>query len=571
MKIIAVHDGHNASACLLDEGTIEIAIQEERLSRIKNHSCFPERSIRHILDARRLSASQIDRFVFSSSHMPRNKTREELMQEYRASSAARTRLARALKHTPVFPLVRRRRRLERMKSAESMGFGARSIRFADHHLSHAAAAYFGSPWWQKEPVLVLTNDGGGDGLCATVSVGEEGRLNRIAAVPVSESIGYVYSMATFLLGMVPEEHEYKLMGLAPYCSADKRRAVQKDLLKIFSFAPGSGLTWGRRNGCPPTQYSYRFFQRLLETRRFDAVCGGVQDFCEEMLVQWVANCVRETGIRKVALGGGVFLNVKANKRIMDLPEVESLYIAPSCGDETNCFGAALAVYSEERAREPDLPPLQPLTSLYLGPEFGDDAVAASLAASGARYSHHRNVEERLAALLAAGEVVARFHGRMEFGARALGNRSILANPSRPDVIRVINEMIKCRDFWMPFAPSLLPERAEEYAVNPKKIDAPYMILCFDTRPEIRPSIAAASHPYDYTIRPQVVFPDWNPSYYKLLKYFEGLTGIGAVLNTSLNLHGSPIVCTPEDALQVFHESALRHMGLGNFLIAKSPA
>jgi carbamoyltransferase len=571
MKIIAVHDGHNASACFLDEGKIEIAIQEERFSRIKNHSCFPERSIRHILDKRQLSASQIDRFVFSSSHMPRNKTREEWMQEYRESSAAKTRLVRALKHTPVFPLVKRRRRLHRMGLAESMGFGARSIQFKDHHLSHAATAYFGSPWWRKEPVLVLTNDGGGDGLCATVSVGKEGRLTRIASVPVSESIGYVYSMVTFLLGMVPEEHEYKLMGMAPYSSADKNRTVKEDLRKIFSFAPGSGLTWKRQNGCPPTQYSYRFFQRLLEIRRFDVICGGLQEFCEEMLVQWVVNCIRATGIRKVALAGGVFMNVKANKRIMDLPEVESLYIAPSCGDETNCFGAAFAVYSEERASEPKLPPLQPLASLYLGPEFGDDAVAASLAASGANYSHCTDVEQSIAALLAAGEVVARFNGRMEFGARALGNRSILANPSRPEVVRVINEMIKCRDFWMPFAPSLLPERIEEYAVNPKKVDAPYMILCFDTRREMRPSIAAAGHPYDYTIRPQAVFPDWNPSYYKLLKYFEGLTGIGGVLNTSFNLHGYPIVCTPEDALQVFYESGLRYMGIGNFLITKNPA
>jgi carbamoyltransferase len=571
MRILAVHDGHNASACFLSDGRIELAVQEERFSRVKNHSCFPERSIRYILEKTRLHPSQIDRFVFSSTHMPRNKTREELMQEYRQSSAVKTRLRRALKHTPVLHVFMQRRTQERIAQAMAMGFSRAGVCFEDHHRSHAAAAYFGCPWWQEEPILVLTNDAGGDGLCATVSIGEEGKLNRIAGVPVSESIGYVYSMVTFLLGMVPEEHEYKLMGMAPYSSADKNRPVKEDLQRLFGFvSDDAGLTWLRRNGCPPTQYSYRFFHGLLETRRFDCVCGGLQDFCEEMLLRWVRNCIRSTGIGKLALSGGVFMNVKANKRIMELPEVESVYIAPSCGDETNCLGAALDTYSRERRKKPDLPPLQPLTSLYLGPEFGDKAVAGALAASGVHYMHHHDVERNIAELLAAGEVVARFKGPMEFGARALGNRSILANPSRRDVIRIINEMIKCRDFWMPFAPSLLPERINDYVVNPKNIDAPYMIICFDTRSEHRKDLLAASHPYDYTVRPQVVLPNWNPSYYALLKYFEGMTGIGGVLNTSFNLHGYPIVCTPEDALKVFHESGLRYMGIGNFLVRKKP-
>lgn len=377
MSIIAVHDGHNASACLLNEGRIEIAVQEERFSRVKNHSCFPERSIRYILEKTNLQPSGIHRFVFSSSHMPRYKTREELMQEYRDSSNIPTRLRCVLKKTPILPLFLKRRRRERIAEAMAMGFSPERISFEDHHRSHAAAAYFGCPWWQDEPVLVLTNDGGGDGLCATVSVGEKGRLRRIASVPVSESIGYLYSMVTFLLGMVPEEHEYKLMGMAPYSSADKNRPVKEDLLRIFEFAPLTGLTWQRRNGCPSTQYSYSYFQRMLETRRFDCVCGGLQDFCEEMLVQWVSGCVQATGIRKVALSGGVFMNVKANKRIMEMDEVESIYIAPSCGDETNCFGSAFTAYMEERAKQPDLPPLQPLTSLYLGLEFEDENIAAA--------------------------------------------------------------------------------------------------------------------------------------------------------------------------------------------------
>jgi len=566
--ILAVHDGHNASACLLQHGRLRMAIQEERLSRVKNDSDFPSRAVARILQACGIAAPDVGEFVFSSRHMPWNKSRETLMGEYRESSSVRTRARRALKHTPLYPWVQQRRWQQRLARATALGFAPSAIRILDHHVSHASTAYFGCPWWQQERVLVLTNDAGGDDLCATVSIGHHGSLQRLAAVPVSESLGYVYSMVTCLLGMVPEEHEYKLMGMAPYSGRDKHAPLRDRFRALFEFSGEGGLVWRRRPGCPPTQYSYTFFRRLLERERFDYVCGALQEFCEDMLVEWVRHAIRATGIHKLALGGGVFMNVKANQRIMQLPEVEAVFVAPSCGDESNCLGAAFAAYHRQRQQRPDLPELEPLGSVTLGPDFDDAAIEPALAAGGHAYRRMHDIELETARLLARGEIVARFNGPMEFGARALGNRSILANPSRLDAVRVINAMIKCRDFWMPFAASLLPERADDYLVNPKGVAAPYMIMCFDTVPERRAQLAAASHPYDHTVRPQIVSPSWSPGYYRLLRHFESLTGIGGVLNTSFNLHGFPVVCSPEEAVAVFRDSGLRHLAIGNFLVSK---
>lgn len=568
MRIIGIHDGHNASACLLTDGQVEYAIQEERISRTKNHSTFPLLAVEQILEYCQLSPDDIDHFVFSSRHMPKNKGREELKKEYKESSSAKTHLRRMIKNTLAFPLYAYKRRKERSSKAVDMGFSEDQIVFVDHHTSHAAAAYFGCSWWRDEPVLVLTNDAGGDGLCATVSIGNEGTLKRICEVPVSESFGYIYSMITFLLGMVPEEHEYKIMGMAPYSSKDKHRNLRRRFEELVEFAEtDQGMRWKRSNGCPPTQYSYRFFRSFIQLERFDWICGALQEFCENFLIQWVRNCIQATGIHKIALSGGVFMNVKANKRIMELPEVESLYIFPSCGDETSSFGAAFLVYAHVRTKKGLPIDLEPLGPLYFGPEFDDREIEAVLKEYPFKYKYVEKIEKEIARLLARGEIVARFNGRMEFGARTLGNRSILADPSRREVIRTINEMIKKRDFWMPFAPSMLPERESEYLINPKNIESPYMIMSFDTMDNTG-QLFAASHPYDGTVRPQVVYDSWNPDYYSLLKQFEKLTGWGAILNTSFNLHGYPIVCTPKDALQVFSDSGLRFLGIGNFLVKK---
>jgi len=568
MKILGIHDGHNAAAALLEDGRITFALEEERLTRIKNHSAFPSQAIRFLLAYTGTKPGDIDQFAFSSHHIPAYKNRQELMDEYRHANSPATCIRRMAKVKPVYEAVVGRRTCARRAMALSEGFREEQLVMLDHHHSHAAAAYYGSPWWPDGRVLVLTNDGGGDGLCATVSIGENGVLRRLAEVPVGESVGYLYSMVTFLLGMVPEEHEYKLMGMAPYASRNRYSALLGKFEGLIEFcAADGGLTWRRRRGVPHFQYSYRFVKDLVALERFDAVCGALQEFTENMLSRWVTNCIRETGIHRVALSGGVFMNVKANKRILEIPELESLFIFPTCGDPTNSIGAAYQTYVTRCRENGGGKALEPLGDIYFGPEYSDAEIERALQQAGVSYRRSEDIEREVAGLLAQGEVVARFKGRMEFGARALGNRSILADPAKPGVIRIVNDMIKNRDFWMPFAPSVAADRADEYLVNPKRIEAPYMIMSFDSRIE-HARIYAASHPYDRTVRPQVVYPEWNPDYYRLIKLFEEFSGTGAVLNTSFNLHGYPIVCAPADALGVLRDSGLRNLAIGSFLVRK---
>ncbi|MBU0731076.1 MAG: hypothetical protein KKE17_05400 [Proteobacteria bacterium] len=568
MKIIGIHDGHNAAATLLEDGKIVFALEEERLTRIKNHSTFPKEALRFLWDYSNNRPEDIDKFVFSSNHIPAYKNRVTLMKEFKESNAFPTYLRRLAKKTPLLDYAVKKRTRERFSFAVDAGFNADKISFQDHHHSHAAAAYFGSPWWRDDKVLVLTNDGGGDGLCATVSIGAGGNLHKLAEVSVSESIGYLYSMITFILGMVPEEHEYKIMGMSPYGSASRSEALKKrfDALVVFN-NESKGITWKRAKGCPHFQYSFQFLKNMLELQRFDIICRAIQDFTEDFMVTWVRNCILATGIKKVAMSGGVLMNVKANKRIMEIPELESLFIYPTCGDPTNSIGAAYAVHAKHCHDHNEPVSIAPLENLYFGPEFSDDVIKQELNTAGVNYIYCDDIEKDVAALLYKGAVVARFKGRMEFGARAMGNRSILANPANRDTIRVINDMIKNRDFWMPFAPSMIEEDAREILVNPKNISAPYMILSFDCA-IAHDKIYAASHPYDRTLRPQVVYEKWNPDYYRLIKNFKELSGTGVVLNTSFNLHGFPIVCKPGDAIDVFKQSGLKHLAIGNYLVTK---
>ena len=219
------------------------------------------------------------------------------------------------------------------------GFPAERIHFMDHHTAHAAGAYYG---WGKfdEPILVLDQRRRGGRACAPPSASARGgRLRRLASVPESESIGNIYAMITFLMGMVPLEHEYKIMGMAPYASEKSSRQVYELFRQLVEFRADNPLVWERRNGCPETYYSYEFFREMLELRRFDAVCGGLQLFAEDMLATWARNAVAKTGIHKLALSGGCFMNVKANKIILEMPEVEDLFVMPSCGDESSAMAA----------------------------------------------------------------------------------------------------------------------------------------------------------------------------------------------------------------------------------------
>ena len=563
MIILGIHDGHNAAACLFGDGVVLAAHQEERLSRQKNQGGFPARAIASVLRIAGLRLDQIDRVAFAGrllSPLPPSPEAQRL--SYKNNSGLTAALRGAFKRTVVDRGRQARSNARRLEQMRALGFSG-PVEFIDHHTCHASAAYYGSGQ-TRDDVLVLTLDGAGDRICATVNVGRGGRLERIASVDESCSPGIVWATITAMSGMVALEHEYKLMGLAPYAAHTASERIAHRLAQWFRFLE-PGLTWRLASGIPATTRCYDYLRRLMEFERFDAVAGGLQLFTERFVSTWVRNCIRVTGIRNVALGGGVFMNVKVNKTVMELEEVEHLFVFPSCGDETNPIGVCyhLAAAAGESIR--------PLADLYWGPEFSPGEINAAV--RGHRFSvpvairESPRVEEEVAAMLARGEIVGRFSGREEFGARSLGNRALLAPPRAVPAVQQLNEMIKQRDFWMPFALSIADDRAGDYLHNRKAITAPYMILCFDTTAAGR-KLVAGIHPRDRTVRPQIVSAKSNPGYYRLIKTYERLTGIGAMVNTSLNLHGEPLVSTPADALRLLEISGLGHLALGNLLISK---
>jgi len=572
-QVTGIHLGHNAAAALVEDGRLLFAMQEERLSRVKNQGGIPVLTLDYLnglTNAQGLTDAARDVALGGKNLSLCYWRRDDILRT--AGNGAPNLVGRAKNLARSNPAISdwiNQRKWSGIAAnlGPVMGGAEVPVHGLDHHMCHAASAYFG---WGKmdEDILVLTCDGAGDRLCASINIARNGKIRRLAGVDESHSIGALYGKITYLSGMVPMEHEYKLMGLAPYAEkARESQAISEEFERLFAFDRENPMLWTRAANCPPLQYSADFLSGMLRRKRFDHIAGGVQLFVERFLAQWVKNCVDETGVRKVALSGGVFMNVKANQKILNLPEVEELFIFPSCGDETNSIGAAWLIDQQLSKKNP-----QKLGAFYLGPEYSDVEVEAALKnykfKSGVEAKHHREVEFGVAELLAKGNVVARFKGRMEFGARALGNRSILANPAVPGVVKIINEMIKCRDFWMPFAPSVLAERSDRYFYKPKPVEAPYMILTLDSRPEKRDAMAAAIHPYDATGRPQEVYASWNPDYHRLISHFAELTGEAIILNTSFNLHGEPVVCSPEDALRVFDISGLEYLAIGNFLLSK---
>ncbi|HLC81796.1 MAG TPA: carbamoyltransferase C-terminal domain-containing protein [Candidatus Nanoarchaeia archaeon] len=572
MRVLGIHDGHNASACLIEDGQIRLAMQEERLTNKKNQAGFPIESIKFLLSYSKLRPGEIDFVALSSLHSSPLFASDAYFKKEKSNLQRQAEII-GMK-TPLYSLYKLQRRQERLKKIYSLGFSPKKVSLVEHHACHAATAYFGSHFPRAEKVLVLTNDGAGDGLCATVSIGHNNQLTRLASVNRDNSLAGVYCLVTKMLGFKPLEHEYKLMGMAPYCSAEGEQKGYALFKELISISKTDSFLFERNISQPIAMLMSRL-QKAAKFQRFDYVCAGLQKFTEEILVSWVQNCIKKTGIRKVALAGGIFMNVKANKRIMELPEVEDLFIFPSCGDETICFGAAYDVYNRNRAGL-ERPQIKPLQHFYLGDEFSDqqvkeqiEALQKSSSSSKLQFKFRwvKNIGKETALLLAKKKVVARCQGPMEFGARALGNRSILADPSDLGCIREINLMVKKRDFWMPFAPVILKERSDDYIINPKQILSPYMILSFDTTARYSELIAAV-HQADLTARPQIITPEMNQGYYSVLKEFEKITGRGALLNTSFNLHGFPIVHGPKEALEVFRDSGLKYLALGNYLLEK---
>ena len=442
------------------------------------------------------------------------------------------------------------------------------VYFVEHHLAHLAAAYYTRPEDVfDEKVLGLTCDGAGDGISATVSICEHKSIDRIASSSRHVSLGKLYSRTTMLMGMKPWEHEYKLMGMAPYADLERTEDATNIFRKLLTVDENrmefKNLTNLSMN------YTYEYLRDSFEGVRFDVISASIQKFTEEMLLAWVKSAIKKTGINKIVCGGGVFMNVKANMLIADLPEVEAIYIMPSGGDESLSIGAALEYYNKNKDT---CDYVCGIDNLYLGGEAPDiddeDSLVNSLDDEKVLVTRPDDIEQEIAILLSNNQIVARCRGDMEWGARSLGNRSILCRADNYSVVDKINSMIKVRDFWMPFAPSILDEFSEEYFSDVKKIRPYYMTFGFKASEKKFEEMIAASHPRDRTIRPQVVTKKMNPDYHKMLTYYKNITGSGVVLNTSFNLHGEPIVYRNSEAIRVFLKSGLPHLALNKYIISK---
>ena len=586
------------------DGAVVACVSEERFSRKKNDDAYPRRAIEYCLEAAGLRASDLDIVAMAGERFDPTWvlchrsafTIHDRLREQREVWYPRMYEQKAVNYLDVFrdkidaeqypgrwnevlaflgnggataePSTANAffQNFRRETVCRHLDISPDRFVFPHHHRSHAYYAYYGSPL-QGDPVLVLTADAWGDDMNASVSLAERGRV-RVLSTSTNFDIARLYRSMTLLLGMKPDEHEYKIMGLAPYA---KPQYIAEPLAVFRETQYVDGLGFAH-TVVPPDRYVY--FQRKLEGYRFDAVAGALQRYTEEILSAWTRNALEATGARQLCFGGGIAMNVKAMMELAKLPGLDSMFVCPSASDESLAIGACYAAHYDRVAD--DTSPrdtLRPLEHNYLGPALAEADVRAAVGAiaAGGRYRvRERSAPAEAASLLAAGKIVARCVGRSEFGARALGNRSILADPRDPLIVSRLNEKIKSRDFWMPFAPSILQERAGDYLVNTKDLPAPYMTLAFETTPLAHRELRAALHPADLTARPQIVTRDVNGGYHELIRAFEQQTGVGGLLNTSFNIHGEPIVQTAADAVDVLKRSDLDALILGDALIERQP-
>lgn len=600
MKLLSIHWGTNSTAALLVDGEIIACVSQERFSRIKNDERYPRQAIEAVLEISGLDAVELDAVVFAdfrfdakavlvhkySGFTVHDRLREQthywgpnLLEGREANylDVFRDRLDLEQEGGDWRTLASRLEKggaeiedaygqeFRRQAVCKHLAIDPRKVSFVNHHQAHGCHAYYASPL-ECSAVLILTADAWGGDCNATVSLADGQRINSLE-VSKNFLAARLYRSITLLLGMKPDEHEYKLMGLAPYAKVDQIHGALQ-VLRTTQYV--DGLTFGFRQ-TPNDQYF--FFKERLEGYRFDAIAGAVQQYTEDILRQWALNALKHTGAKRLVFGGGAAMNVKAMMEIAQLPELDNIFVCPSPSDESLAIGAAYQFMHSHLLAQGKHPRdvLRPLQNAYLGPAITTSEVRKEverLAGDGAHEVTENCSPAHTAGLLRDGAVIARCAGRSEFGARALGNRSILADPRSPAVVRVINEKIKSRDFWMPFAPTILAERADDYLANRKNMQAPFMTLAFHTTRLAQAELQAGLHPADFTCRPQLLEAQQNPAYHELVTAFQQLTGVGGVVNTSLNLHGEPIVQSAADAVRVFAKSDLDGLLLDRVLITK---
>ena len=577
---------HDSSACLLRDGEIVAAAQEERFSRKKHDHRFPRNAVAYCLGEGGITADDLSMVAFYDKPWLKF---ERLLETYLAFAPAG--LPSFLKAMPLWlkeklwmgDLVR-----------DAVGFDGQLI-FPEHHQSHAASAFFPSPW---ERAAVLTIDGVGEWATASWGVGRDNHVDLKFELKFPHSLGLLYSAFTYYTGFKVNSGEYKIMGLAPYGEPRYTQTILDELvdlkedgsfrlnMKYFNYCQGLTMTskaFDRLFDGPPRPPESRLTTRDMDLAR------SVQDVTEEIVVRMARHVRRETGERNLCLAGGVALNCVANGKVMRERIFDDLWIQPAAGDAGGSLGAALFAWHQVLGK-PRAPggPRGGQAGSYLGPRFSTERIAQWLDDQG--YPYHRcadgQLEPLVAGLLAEGKVVGWFNGRMEFGPRALGSRSIIGDARSPTMQSTMNLKIKYRESFRPFAPSVLEENVGEYF----EIDrpSPYMLLVAAVRPERRvpmtddqnklfgidklnvprSDIPAVTH-VDYSARLQTVNRGDHPAYHRVIEEFKRKTGVGVIINTSFNVRGEPIVCTPEDAYRCFMRTDMDALVLENLVLHKS--
>lgn len=588
---------HDSAAALVVDGRIAAAAQEERFSRVKHDAAFPSGAVAYCLKEAGLSAADLDYVAFYDKPLTKF---ERLLETYLAYAPMGFRSFRL-----AIPLWLKDKLHMRRTIRTALGPECRArLVFADHHETHAASAFFPSPF---DRAAILTLDGVGEWSTATLGVGEGNRIRLLSHIAFPHSLGLLYSAFTYYCGFKVNSGEYKLMGLAPY-----GRPIYKDLIfdhlidlkadgsfrldmRYFQYCQGLTMTNGRFHrlfGGPP-----RSPESNLDQRHMD-LAASIQEVTEEAVLRIGRELHSRTGADRLVMAGGVALNCVANGRLLREGPFDDIWIQPAAGDAGGALGAALFVWNQllENPRTPQGRDSQ--QGSFLGPRFDSAAIAKFLESKGARarrFDDGDELSEHVAELLADGKIVGWFQGRMEFGPRALGARSILGDPRSPTTQATMNLKIKFRESFRPFAPAVLRERASDWFEIDPKHESPYMLLVAPVRQEkrtpidaeglrvmrddpdlrrrvnmVRSEIPAVTH-VDFSARLQTVDPERNPRFHRLIEAFDRLTGCPVLVNTSFNVRGEPIVCTPEDAYRCFLATDMDVLVLEDFVIVKDEA
>jgi len=584
---------HDSAAAIVRDGEIVAAAQEERFSRKKHDARFPRNAIEYCLKAAGIGLADVDHVAFYDKPFVKFERILETYLSFAPRGFASFRMA-----IPIW--LREKLFLKDLLTKELRRYAPDQswegrLLFSEHHLSHAASAFYPSPF---EKAAILTLDGVGEWATTSLAEGDGNRIRIVREIQFPHSLGLLYSAFTYYTGFKVNSGEYKVMGLAPYGAPRYASQIYEHLIDLkpdgsfrlnldyFNYCTGLTMTNRRFDGIfggPPRKPEERLTQRHMD------LAASVQAVTEEVMLRLTRSIAAETGAENLCLAGGVALNCVANGRILRDGKFKRLWIQPAAGDAGGALGAALAAYhgfkGQPRTADPARDAMQ---GSYLGPAFAQAEIEQRLTASGARFEVLEDAAliDHCARDLAAGSALGWFQGRMEFGPRALGGRSILGDPRSPTMQRTLNLKVKYRESFRPFAPSVLREHVAEWFELDG--DSPYMLLVADVaakrrRPMTseeqalfgidklnvpRSDIPAVTH-VDYSARIQTVRRETSPRYHALLSAFHALTGCPVLVNTSFNVRGEPIVGTPEDAFRCFMGTGLDTLAVGNCLLRKA--